>query len=206
MQAILGWGHEAIEQRDVEAVEILQGVEHAELGPQVEMKRGVANGSEVNQNYISMRMLQRHGGVDCGGGASGASFGASECKFWSLARAPETAGAGGTEASQSFEQRVGTGGVIEIFAGTCPHAGHDVDRAGHFAVGEDGNLLGGCANQFDGMDGALRVLRGNVDDDHFGARILKLTQNGVGGSGGKPGMAEHNLAQARRFQTILQCG
>ena len=50
------------------------------------------------------------------------------------------------------------------------------------------------------------ILRGDVDDDNFRARILQLAKDGVGGSGGKPDVAENSLSQARRFQTILQCG
>ena len=74
---------------------------------------------------------------------------------------------------------------IEVFARAGAHAGDDVGRLRHFAVGEDGNLQGRGANQFDGVDGALRIVRGNVDDDDFGARILKLAQNRVGGADGK---------------------
>src|ERR1700674_116015 len=141
MQALFGEGHKAIEQGDVQAVEILQGIVHPKLGPQVEMKSGVTDGSKVDENYISMRTLQGDRGVDGGGGASGASLGADESKHPGLARASETAGTGGTKAGQRLEQRLGAGGVIEVFPGARSHAGNDVGGAGHLAVGEEGNLF-----------------------------------------------------------------
>ena len=96
--------------------------------------------------------------------------------------------------------------MIQIFASAGAHAGNDAGGLGHLAIGEDGNLLRSSANQFDGVDGALGVVRGYVDDDNFRARILKLAEDGIGWSSGKPDVAKHRLSQARRFQTILQRG
>jgi hypothetical protein len=132
-------------------------------------------------------------------------FGAEEGKYPSFACASESASAGGTEAGEGLEQGLGAGGVIKILAGAGAHAGNYGGGVGHLAVGEDANLLSGGANEFDGADGALGVVR-NVDDHYFGARILKLSEDGVGRSGGKPDVTEHRLSQARRFQTTLQSG
>ena len=153
-----------------------------------------------------MRLLQRHCGIDRGRGAARAALGAEEREYPRFARAAEAASAGGTEAGERFEQGLGPGGMIQIFARAGTHAGHDAGRMRHVAVGEDADLLGGGANQFDGANGALGILRGNVDDHDFGARILQLAENRVGGSGRKSNMAEHRLSQARRFQTTLQRG
>ena len=174
-------------------MEILQGIEHAELWPQI---RDEARRDRWERSRREPRLHETaagHGGVDGGRGASRASLGAEERKYFGFAYAAETSGAGGTEAGQSLEQRFGTGRVIEIFAGAGAHAGNDAGGLRHFAIGEDGNLLSGGANQFDGMDSALRVLRGNVDDDDFGARILELAKDGVGGYGGKPDVTENSL-------------
>ena len=100
----------------------------------------------------------------------------------------------------------GSSRIIEILASAGAHAGDDASGMGHVAVGENANLLRGGANQFNGADGALRILCGNIDDDNFRARILNLAQNGVGRSGGKPDMAEDGLSQACGFETILQRG
>ena len=93
MQALFGRSHQAVEQRDVEAVQVLQSVEHAELRAQVEMKRGVTDGSKVDQNDVAVRLLQRDGSVDSGGGATGASLGAEEREDPGLAGATESASA-----------------------------------------------------------------------------------------------------------------
>src|SRR5271165_2251813 len=158
------------------------------------MKRGVADGSEVDENNVAVRLLQGHGSIDCGSGAARAALGAEESKYAGLARAPEIAGAGRTEASERFGQSLWATGMVDILAGAGAHAGDNVGGPRHFAVGEDADLLGGGANQFDGMDGALGVLRGNVDDHYFGARILELAENRIGRSSGKADMAEHRLA------------
>src|ERR1700730_2851447 len=112
----------------------------------------------------------------------------------------------GTEAGQGFEQGLGTGGTVQIFTCAGAHAGHDTGGPGHLAIGEDGNLLRSSANQFDGVDGALGVVRRYVNDYNFRARILKLAEDGIGWPSGKTDVAKHRLAQARGFQTILQRG
>ena len=95
--------------------------------------------------------------------------------------------------------------MIKILASPGAHAGNDAGGMFHLSVGEDGDLLSGSADQFDRVDRALSVMR-NVDDYYFGARILKLPEDGVGRSGGKPDVAEHRLSQAGRFETTLQRG
>src|ERR1022692_3599472 len=121
-----------------------------ELRPQVEMKRGVADGSKVDEDYVTVGLLQRYRGIDGGGGAACASLGAEESKYPGFAGATETAGAGGTKAGESLEQGLGSGGVVEVLASASAHAGNDAGRMRHFAVGEDSNLLSCGANQFDG--------------------------------------------------------
>src|SRR6266568_369775 len=128
------------------------------------MKRCVADGSKVDEHDIAVRLLQGEGGIDGGGGAAGTSLGAEESKYAGLACASKSASAGGTEAGESFEQGVGSGGVIEIFAGAGAHAGDDVGRLRHRAIGEDANLLCSGADQFDGADSALGVMRRYVDN------------------------------------------
>src|SRR6202158_718331 len=107
------------------------------------MKRGVTDGSKVDENDVAMRLLQRQSGIDGGGGASRASLGAQESKHPRLAYATESAGAGRTEAGERFEQRLRTGGVIEIFACAGAHAGNDGGGWKYPAVREVENLLTG---------------------------------------------------------------
>src|SRR6266852_8809273 len=114
MQAILGRGHEAIEQGAVETMKVLQRIEHAELRPQVEMQPSVSDGREVDEHHVAVRLLQGYSGIDGGGRTARASLGAEESKYPGLARAPDAARAGRTEAGESFQQRLGPGGVIQI--------------------------------------------------------------------------------------------
>jgi hypothetical protein len=58
-------------------------------------------------------------------------------------------------------------------------------------------------NQFDGFDGGLRILAGDIHEDDFGAQILNLAQNWVSGSGRKSDVTKNHPAQARTFHTAL---
>ena len=182
MQAVLGSGHQAIEQGNVEAVQVLERIGYSKARTQVEMELGVADGGEVHQNHAAVGLLQSYGGVDGGGGGASATFGAEEGKDAGLARAAASAGAIGTETRQGFEKSLGAGAVVQIFAGSGAHAGHDGGGLLHAAVGEDGELQGVGLNQFDGLDGGLRILGRDIDQDYFGAQILNLAQDGVRGS------------------------
>src|SRR5579859_3532211 len=113
MQAFFGGRHEAIEQGRIHAVKILQGVEDAELRPQIEMERGVADGGEVDEYDIAMRLLQGERGIDGGGGGSGAAFGAEEGEDSGFVAAAGGAGARGAVARECFEQSVRSGRAVE---------------------------------------------------------------------------------------------
>ena len=89
---------------------------------------------------------------------------------------------------------------VELKRVSASHTGHNVDRPGHLAISENGDLLCRGANQFNGPDGALGVLGGNIDDDHFRPGILKLPQNRIGRTGRVAHMAENGASQARRLQ------
>src|ERR1700678_90615 len=118
MQAIFGGRHQAIEKGSVEAVQVLERVGHSEAGAHVEVQLSVADRSEVDQNNVAVGLLQCDGGVDRGGGGSGSAFGAEKSKNTGFARASTGASAVGTEARKSFEQSLGTGGLVQIFPGS----------------------------------------------------------------------------------------
>src|SRR5580700_9474622 len=139
------------------------------------MQRGVTDGRKVDQYNIAVSLLQCNGGIDGGGGASGSAFCAEKSEYASFAATARSPRTGGTESRKRFEQGVVATGVVNVLPGAGTHAGDDVSGLRHFAIGEDGDL-GRGTNQFDGVDGALRVLRRNMHDDNFGARFLKLAQ------------------------------
>ena len=141
-----------------------------------------------------MRLLKSDRGIDRSGGTSGTALGAEERKDSCFAGASGSSCAAGAESSESLEQGLRAGGIFQIFTCTRAHAGHNVRRMSHFAVGEDGDLQGGGANQFDGVNGALRILRWNVDNHDFGARVLQLSKNGIRRPDGKSDMAWNTRA------------
>ncbi len=204
MQAVLGHGHEAIEQGSVKAVQVLERVGDAEAGAQVEMKLGVADGSEIDQNHVAVGLLQRERGVDGGGGGSGAAFGAEKSENAGFARAAASTSAVGAEAGESFEQSLGAGAIVEILSRTGAHAGHDGGGLLHAAIGEDGELERVGLNQFDGFDCGLRIGGRNIHQDNLCAEILNLAQDGIGRASGKADIAEHSMGEARGFDAILQ--
>ena len=57
MQAVLGGGHQAFQQRSVQAVQILNCIRYSEAGTQVEMKLGMAHQRKIHQNNISVGLL-----------------------------------------------------------------------------------------------------------------------------------------------------
>ena len=96
--------------------------------------------------------------------------------------------------------------MIQVFPGSGAHAGHNRCGLLHASVGKDGELQGVGLNQFNGFDGALRILGRDINHDDFGAQILNLAQDGVGGSGGKADVAEHDPTQAGSLHPSLQLG
>src|SRR5258706_8921494 len=167
MQAVFGDSHQAIEQRRIEAVQILESVRYSEAGAQVEMELSVADGRKVHQNHAAVGLLQSKGGVDRGSGGASASFGAEEGEDAGFARAPASAGAVGTEPRQGLEQSLRTGAFVEVFSGPGAHAGHDGGGLMHGAVGKDGELQSVGLNEFDGFYGRLRISGRDVDHDDF---------------------------------------
>ena len=136
-----------------------------------------------------MSLLQSEGSVDGGGGSARASLGAEEGKDAGLAHAPAIASAVGTETRQGLEKSFGAGAVIQIFAGSGAHAGHDGGGLLHGSVGEDGELQSVGLNEFDGLDGGMRILGSDIDHDNFNPQILNLAQDGVRGSSRKADVA-----------------
>jgi hypothetical protein len=167
------------------------------------MKSSMADGREVYENDVAVRLLQRQGCVDSSGGATRATFGAEECEDASLAATTGSAGARGTEAGKSFKERFWSGSSVDKFSGSGAHTSDDVGGLRHLAVGEDADLQRGGTNQFDGVDGAAGILRGNINDNDFGARFLQLADDGVGWSDGKSNMTEYRTSELRLFQTTF---
>jgi hypothetical protein len=50
----------------------------------------------------------------------------------------------------------------------------------------------------------MRILHGNVDYDDFGARILNLAKDWIGGPGRKTDVAKYGAGQLGRLRAALQ--
>ena len=59
-------------------------------------------------------------------------------------------------------------------------------------------------NQFDGANGALRILGVDADQDHFGVLILQLTQDGIARSDGEPNMAHDGTGQIGALDATIE--
>src|SRR6202453_4395694 len=169
MQAVFAGGHQAFEQRSVPAMAVFESVGAPEAGAQIEMKLGVTDWSEIDQDHVAVRLLQGDGGVDRGSGCPGSSLGAEKGKDAGFSGASAGARAIGTEASESFEQRFRARVVVQKLAGPGAHTGHDDIGLLHAAVGENRQLQGIGLKQFNGADGRLRIVGGNIDDDNLGS-------------------------------------
>src|SRR5579872_2519937 len=80
VHAFFGLGHEAIEQRHIHAMQILQRVQNSKLRTQIEMKRCVPDGSEIQQGNVPVRLLECQGSIDGRSSTPGSAFGAQECE------------------------------------------------------------------------------------------------------------------------------
>src|SRR5579864_3162023 len=110
------------------------------------MKRGVSDRCKVQQDNVSVRLLERKGSVNCSGCTTRASFGPQKRKDSCPSGAAGSPCARRTEAGESFEKRLRPSGIVQIFASPGSHAGNNVDRLRHLAVGEDRDLLGSGAD------------------------------------------------------------
>src|SRR5882762_110454 len=166
----------------------------------------MANGREVDQDNVALRLLQRQRRIHGGGCGASATFGAEKCKDTRLACPAASASPGGTETGESLEKRRRTSRVIQILARASTHAGNDSRRVKHLSIGENGDLQSGVANQLNRGDRPLSIVRCDINQHDFGAQVLNLTQDGVGGAGRKTDVTEDNAGQRSLLQTVLQRG
>jgi hypothetical protein len=74
----------------------------------------------------------------------------------------------------------------------------------HFTDRENSNVRSVRLDQFDGADGALRILRINVEDYDFRPNVLHLAQYRIRGAGGESQVTEDVATHSGSFQTMLE--
>ena len=100
-------GHEAIEQRRIEPVQIGERVGDGEGGLEIEMQRAVAKRRKIDQSRAVMNGVQGQGEIDGDGGGAAAALGIDNGEDLAAGRFAPGLAAGGGEANEGFEQIVG---------------------------------------------------------------------------------------------------
>src|SRR5437667_12163062 len=117
--------HKTIEQRCVHAMQILQRVKHPEAGSHVQVQRGIADKSKINQHDFTVVLLQCNRGIHSHSSCARTTFGVHHGKNFGFTDVTSCFAARGGVPGQSFEQGVSTSRTIEEFASSGPHGCHD---------------------------------------------------------------------------------
>src|SRR5580658_6112617 len=116
MQSVAIRRHQAVEQRTIHAMQILQSIDQRKLRPQIQLQSSMANRSKINQHHAPMRLLYRDGGVHSGGSSTGPTLGVQKSKDTRLARTALCPAQRRREARERFDQSLAAGIVIQKLA------------------------------------------------------------------------------------------
>src|SRR5580700_2233792 len=189
LQSTLVPGHEAIEQRRVEAMEIGDGVGDSERRLEVEMQRAVAEGRQVYQRGAVVNRLQGKREIDGYGGGAAAAFGIDDGENFSAGAFATGLAAHRGEANESFEEIGGAGGALDIFADTGAHGADNQLRLRHGADGEDGRIGEFLMEQFDGAERGGDGIGGDIYQEYVRREGLSLADDRVVGGQRQGGVA-----------------
>src|SRR5262249_38684988 len=113
----------------------------------------MSNLSEVNQDSLSMLLLQLGGEIDCQCSGSGAAFRVDDRENTGLAAGASLLRALCRVTVESLQKGIGARGAIHKLA--RPHGGDDVHRVSHLAYRKDRDLTDKTTDEFDRVNGAL---------------------------------------------------
>src|SRR5205807_8135245 len=136
-----------------------------------EMQGGMSDRREIDQDRLPVMLLERYGGVDRQRGRAASALGINDGEHARFACGAASAPRGG-EAGEGLQQAFSSGQAIRKLAGTGPHGADHRHRPAHVGHGEDSDIAGSRADQFYGMDGALRVVGIDIDESYFSAMRL----------------------------------
>src|SRR5262249_19603193 len=107
-------------------MQILHGIHHTEAGTCVQVERCMADRREVDENSLTVILLQGHGGVDgkCGGTTPALCI--DDGEYPRLASAARFAACRGV-AREGLEQAVRTGHTVDELARAGAHGAHNCD-------------------------------------------------------------------------------
>ena len=129
--------HQAIEQRQIHAMQVLQRIHDRELWAKIELQSRMPDGSEIHQDHAPVRFLQRDRNVHSSRGRASSTFGVDETEHPGFAGTALGAAQGRGEAGERFDQGLVAGGAVHKFARPRPHRGDDDGGLHHFAHGEN---------------------------------------------------------------------
>jgi hypothetical protein len=147
--------------------------------------------------------LQRNGGVHRQRSGAASTFGIDDGEDPGLSAAASFA-ARGRVACERFQQPLGSRHAIDELASPGAHRANNGHGVAHFADSENRDVIGCGADQFDGTNCTLRVVRVDIDQYDFGVLILNLADDGICCADGKANIAEHGAGNVGAFQTILK--
>ena len=150
LQAAIVTGHEAVEQRRIQAVQVGDGVGDGEGRLEIEMQGAMAEGRQVDQRRAVVNRLQGQSQIDGDGGGAAAAFGVHDGEHLSPGTfAPGLAASCG-QADEGFQQIGGGGGALDVFAHSRPHGADNQLGLSHGADGEHGGIGKFLVQQLDG--------------------------------------------------------
>src|SRR5208282_53258 len=111
VKAVAIRSHQALKQRTVHAMQILQRVDQRELRPQIQLQRGMADGSEIHQHDAPVSFLQGDGSIYRSCGRARSTLGVQKREDASFARTALRPAQGRREASESLDQGLSARGM-----------------------------------------------------------------------------------------------
>ena len=199
-------GHEALQQRRVEAMEVAESVGDGETRFQVEMKSAMAERSKIDERGAGMDGLQGESEIYGDRSGSAAALGIDDGEdFVAGVFAPGLAASGG-KADEGIKEVGGCGGTLDVFADAGTHGIDDELRLVHGAKGKDGGVGDFLMNQLDGTHGRSGVLGRDINQDDLGCVALGFKDGGIAGGERKSGMGADRAGDAGSVDQDLEHG
>ena len=74
LQTTFALGHQTLEQGSIQPMQVLQGVDHPESGPHIQMESGMPQRCKIYNQNAALGFLERDSGVDSNCGTARSSF------------------------------------------------------------------------------------------------------------------------------------
>src|ERR1700730_440352 len=167
LQVALALSHQSLEQRGIQPMQILQGVDYSEGGPYIQMKSAMSQGSKIHKQNSVLGLLERNGRVNGDSGTPASAFGIHYGDDRGATGGGAAFAAGGGKPRHRFNQGFGGCAAFQKFPSPCTHRGHDGGWVIHFTDGKNCDIAGVRVDYFNGANGSLRIVRVNIQYYYF---------------------------------------